>query len=385
LQSDSTTGATESPQPIQTLLNLDGTVSPFTPVLATSPTKDGKLRQNRIIRKQIKKKIDLGNDDKGIADSVSDFFWSSSGQANTSSFEFHPGEEAPFIDPQSTSAFQFGSPENEDHTNNTSNIQTTQPSLIQPSPIPAIAKPSPVERTKVLRVPRMMDKSRNASSINNNSVPMPAPLPTVIPSPTQNTDKDDSSEAAIKRSKRKKDQAFSSVLDQEDTSGPLDTDVAAEEIMSVSSIPAPSTNQAYARREERQLNLKNVNSSPHLGAPRLVKQSPRNRIREIHEIHESDPNDDDNKGKKLISKKKSASKRGVSEDYSPYSRNSQLLARRRKKKEQWEEKEKEEREKIKEFWLSLTDQERRELVKLEKEAVLKKMKEQQKRIFSVYF
>jgi hypothetical protein len=47
-------------------------------------------------------------------------------------------------------------------------------------------------------------------------------------------------------------------------------------------------------------------------------------------------------------------------------------------KDGWEEREREEREKIKEFWLSLTDHQRRELVKLEKEAVLKKMKEQQK-------
>lgn len=38
----------------------------------------------------------------------------------------------------------------------------------------------------------------------------------------------------------------------------------------------------------------------------------------------------------------------------------------------------EERERIKEFWLSLGEQDRRSLVKIEKEAVLKKMKEQQK-------
>ena len=38
----------------------------------------------------------------------------------------------------------------------------------------------------------------------------------------------------------------------------------------------------------------------------------------------------------------------------------------------------EERERIKEFWLSLEEVERRSLVKVEKEAVLKKMKEQQK-------
>ena len=38
----------------------------------------------------------------------------------------------------------------------------------------------------------------------------------------------------------------------------------------------------------------------------------------------------------------------------------------------------EERERIKEFWISLEEPERRSLVKVEKEAVLKKMKEQQK-------
>lgn len=38
----------------------------------------------------------------------------------------------------------------------------------------------------------------------------------------------------------------------------------------------------------------------------------------------------------------------------------------------------EERERIKEFWLSLEEKDRRSLVKVEKEAVLKKMKEQQK-------
>ena len=38
----------------------------------------------------------------------------------------------------------------------------------------------------------------------------------------------------------------------------------------------------------------------------------------------------------------------------------------------------EERERIKEFWLGLSEKERRDLVKIEKETVLKKMKEQQK-------
>lgn len=44
----------------------------------------------------------------------------------------------------------------------------------------------------------------------------------------------------------------------------------------------------------------------------------------------------------------------------------------------WNTSTQEERERIKEFWLSLGEEDRRSLVKVEKEAVLKKMKEQQK-------
>ncbi|KAI9830386.1 MAG: Stress response protein nst1 [Phylliscum demangeonii] len=44
----------------------------------------------------------------------------------------------------------------------------------------------------------------------------------------------------------------------------------------------------------------------------------------------------------------------------------------------WNTSTQEERERIKEFWLSLSEEERRSLVKVEKEAVLRKMKEQQK-------
>ncbi|KAI9139880.1 salt tolerance down-regulator-domain-containing protein [Paraphysoderma sedebokerense] len=44
----------------------------------------------------------------------------------------------------------------------------------------------------------------------------------------------------------------------------------------------------------------------------------------------------------------------------------------------WGSTDPEEREKIRDFWLGLSEEERRGLVKLEKEAVLKKMKEQQK-------
>lgn len=44
----------------------------------------------------------------------------------------------------------------------------------------------------------------------------------------------------------------------------------------------------------------------------------------------------------------------------------------------WSTSSTEERERIKEFWLGLSEDERRNLVKVEKEAVLQKMKEQQK-------
>ena len=44
----------------------------------------------------------------------------------------------------------------------------------------------------------------------------------------------------------------------------------------------------------------------------------------------------------------------------------------------WSTSSTEERERIKEFWLGLSEEERRSLVKIEKEAVLRKMKEQQK-------
>jgi len=106
---------------------------------------------------------------------------------------------------------------------------------------------------------------------------------------------------------------------------------------------------------------------------------PKNRI---HEVHENEITTVDEKGRKIIVKKKiTQPPRKFIEDLpANYAArmNSQLAERRRKKKEEIEAKEREEREKIKEFWLSLTDEERRELVKLEKEAVLKKMKEQQK-------
>jgi len=51
---------------------------------------------------------------------------------------------------------------------------------------------------------------------------------------------------------------------------------------------------------------------------------------------------------------------------------------RMSKEKIWNTSSQEERERIKVFWLSLGEEERRSLVKTEKDAVLKKMKEQQK-------
>jgi hypothetical protein len=48
----------------------------------------------------------------------------------------------------------------------------------------------------------------------------------------------------------------------------------------------------------------------------------------------------------------------------------------------WYKSDAEEKQRIREFWLQLSEDERRALVKLEKEAVLKKMKEQQKQTCS---
>jgi hypothetical protein len=55
-----------------------------------------------------------------------------------------------------------------------------------------------------------------------------------------------------------------------------------------------------------------------------------------------------------------------------------LVQTRKPKDRIWNTSTSEERERIKDFWLSLGEEERRSLVKVEKEAVLRKMKEQQK-------
>lgn len=83
------------------------------------------------------------------------------------------------------------------------------------------------------------------------------------------------------------------------------------------------------------------------------------------------------KKKKSKNARSDPSKR--SDSATPHSMNSLQGAQPSMSKEKiWNTSSQEERERIKAFWLSLGEEERRSLVKVEKDAVLKKMKEQQK-------
>eukprot|EP01119_Soliformovum_irregulare_P010346 TRINITY_DN2541_c0_g1_i2.p1 TRINITY_DN2541_c0_g1~~TRINITY_DN2541_c0_g1_i2.p1 ORF type:complete len:982 (+),score=320.55 TRINITY_DN2541_c0_g1_i2:98-3043(+) len=210
----------------------------------------------------------------------------------------------------------------------------------------------------------------------------------------------------VKRSKRKKDQAFYS-LDQEDTSGYLEPDTNIDG----SPVKGASSNPGYVAtvtgNSKTQLRLE-TGRSVHRAAVKTVvppmafprgavissqklptgKFNMSNRVKEVHDDYsgtDSDSCDDDESVPDLVGTENSQIRK------LPHKLNPSLnfaktaskslrayIDPRRRSGKEWEEKEKEEREKIKEFWLSLTDSQRRELVKLEKEAVLKKMKEQQK-------
>ncbi|KAG4305231.1 hypothetical protein PORY_001401 [Pneumocystis oryctolagi] len=91
--------------------------------------------------------------------------------------------------------------------------------------------------------------------------------------------------------------------------------------------------------------------------------------------------------KKTLSRKKKKKKKTVIGDsyHSPIASDGAVhpppqyrMASRKQKDQIWNISTHEERERIKEFWLQLGEEERRGLVKIEKEAVLRKMKEQQK-------
>lgn len=86
-----------------------------------------------------------------------------------------------------------------------------------------------------------------------------------------------------------------------------------------------------------------------------------------HDFHQS--NGTARKGKKSKGKKK---KKGLGDE--PASENHTGIS----KEKIWNTSGPEERERIKQFWLGLGEDERKSLVKVEKDAVLKKMKEQQK-------
>ena len=92
---------------------------------------------------------------------------------------------------------------------------------------------------------------------------------------------------------------------------------------------------------------------------------------------------DANGSKKKAKKKKKGKTVQVSSDHryshDSYAAASALQAHRADEKDRiWNTSTQEERERIKEFWQSLGEEDRKSLVKIEKEAVLKKMKEQQK-------
>jgi len=85
-------------------------------------------------------------------------------------------------------------------------------------------------------------------------------------------------------------------------------------------------------------------------------------------------------GKSRKGKKKSKKKAGGNELIGPGGGGGAVgqVQTRKGKDRIWNTSTTEERERIKDFWLSLGEEERRSLVKVEKEAVLRKMKEQQK-------
>lgn len=88
-------------------------------------------------------------------------------------------------------------------------------------------------------------------------------------------------------------------------------------------------------------------------------------------------------GKKKNKKKKKkggtgAAGGGASGNQQPGGDGAQVQVTRKGKDRIWNTSTAEERERIKDFWLSLGEEDRRSLVKVEKEAVLRKMKEQQK-------
>ncbi|KAJ8099169.1 hypothetical protein POJ06DRAFT_129779 [Lipomyces tetrasporus] len=78
------------------------------------------------------------------------------------------------------------------------------------------------------------------------------------------------------------------------------------------------------------------------------------------------------------SKKKKKKKNNGSNSNNDENHNTALANGDKKNDRIWNTNTNEERERIKDFWLSLGEEERRSLVKVEKEAVLRKMKEQQK-------
>eukprot|EP01117_Protostelium_nocturnum_P013969 TRINITY_DN5269_c0_g1_i1.p1 TRINITY_DN5269_c0_g1~~TRINITY_DN5269_c0_g1_i1.p1 ORF type:complete len:1082 (+),score=461.82 TRINITY_DN5269_c0_g1_i1:267-3512(+) len=225
--------------------------------------------------------------------------------------------------------------------------------------------------------------------------------------------------SSSKRSKRKKDQAFSNTVDQEDTGGYTEPDtnidgslvvpdsrfrggIPHQRLTDPAAIEARrrqvAENVARATAAQNHAHILHTHLSHHHSHSTSRSSSTMNSKSQTKNIPTSSATIGiaasklGNLGNTLGVKAKVTTTRrvGNSRQIAAYqaSRDSLRLAEARRKmsmektnkknREAWEEKEREERQKIKEFWLGLSDSQRKELVRLEKEAVLKKMKEQQK-------
>ncbi|PRP78548.1 hypothetical protein PROFUN_13605 [Planoprotostelium fungivorum] len=331
------------------------------------------------------------------------------------SFNFQPLEaevkRSPFLSVDTTKGFMFGNPENDKMIAPQKKFHTRQ-----------YVKRSPTASTEPT-TPAPSDSPAAAATIETVKVST-AVASTIPPSLSSEIQEGETSmNTNSKRSKRKKDQAFSNSLDQEDTGGYSEPDTNIDGTLLhpvLSAIKAglgtPKTtgtppihsgkpSGGHTREgngHNHAHNHSHFHSSYHLPPPYSTSR---------HSIPSAPPKKPSKSGNTTNGKStgghstsgtsgtsgpktKTAPRRmGNSKQIAAYqaSRDSLRLAeakrkvnmeknnvRTKKSREVWEEKEREERQKIKDFWLALTDTQRRELVKLEKEAVLKKMKEQQK-------
>jgi hypothetical protein len=278
----------------------------------------------------------------------------------------------------------------------------------------ATAAPPPPQRLRVkLKAPRGEFRSKASAAINPGSSSQPN-SDLVSPSsessqqasqPPKETEEDSSNDPqgkssgiksleedsdgpslkTPKRSKRKKDQAFSNSFDHDNIAGYTepDTNIDGSPIQKPITV-SPTKGTTKSTSPSKVINSPKTNTHTNISSSTIrlgggvvggalkmdnltrLRTGTRSRMQASTRVSASDLK----KNKKKTRKEKELST----------AQSALALASlgKKKKRELIDAKEREEREKIKEFWLGLTDSERRALVKLEKEAVLKKMKEQQK-------